>query len=266
MAETIQPIDYSVNLLAAVLWQYDNATNLQAILRERQAWYTENQEKFWTDWKADVFDLSTANSFGLAVWSIILGMPIYIMAPSGTGETWGFGEFHVNFNRGNFGAGSNATIQLSTEDARTLLRLRAFQIQSAGCVPEINRELAYIFAAERPAPNIPAAFVIDNQDMTCSYIFNFELSSSLQYVMRYFDVLPRPAGVQSNLIINFSGTLVTEDGADNYITEEDPQEDYTEEDGTTVYTAEDGTTPYTTEGDSIAGNYVTDSLIVGVDA
>lgn len=260
MTDTIQKIDYSVDLLKAVLWQYDNATNLQEILAARQAWYTENQEEFWINWEKDVFDLRTANSFGLAVWSIILGIPIYINVPNGTGESWGFGEFHANFNRGNFSVGNNSTIQISTEDARTLLRLRAYQIQSAGCVPEINRELADIFTPYSTEPGIPPAFVFDNYNMTCSYIFNFQLPSELQYVLQYFDVLPRPAGVQSNIIIEFTGNLVTENGASNYVTEAVTAEDYTAEDGTTLYTAEDGTTIYTTEG-SIAGNYVTDSIV-----
>lgn len=220
MTETVQTIDYSVNLLKAVLWEYNDAVNLQAILTARQAWYTENQQQFWTDWEADVFNLATANSFGLAIWSILLGLPIYITAPSGAEKSWGFEQYHANFNRGNFSVGSNSTIQLPIEDARILLQLRAFQLQSCGCVPEINRELKYIFGSYAPMPGVPAAFVIDNHDMTCTYVFNYQVSNSLQYVMRYFDILPRPSGVKSTLVLEFSGDLVTEDGLSNYVTED----------------------------------------------
>ncbi len=263
MTETIQPINYSVDLLRAVLWQYDDATNLQAILRARQAWYIENQQEFWQNWETDVFDLRTANSFGLAVWSIILGLPIFINAPSGSVESWGFGQYHANFNRGNFGIGSNPTVQLSVEDARILLRLRAYQIQSAGCVPEINRELADIFGGSSSILGVPAAFVIDNHDMTCTYIFNFLLPSELLFVLRYFDVLPRPAGVQSTIVVEFSGTLVTEDRASDYVTEAGAEEDYAAEDGVTLYTTEDSAEIYSTEETGGTNNYVTDPITVG---
>jgi hypothetical protein len=262
MTVTVQPIDYSVDLLKAVLWQYDSSTNLQAILQAKQAWYNQNQRDFWIDWQRDVFDLRTANNFGLAIWSIILGMPIYLTAPSGSTQTWGFNTYHANFNRGNFGKGSNSTIQLSTADARTLLQLRAFQIQSCGCVPEINRELAFIFGIDSVTPGAPAAYVIDNNDMTCTYVFNFSLTSSLQYVMQYFDVLPRPSGVKSTLVINLTGTLITEDGTGVYVTEGGAFTPYTTEDGLTNYTNESGSTNYTTES-GITGTYVTDHTIIG---
>ena len=76
MAATIQEFDFSVDLLQAILWQYNNATSLQSLLNSEQAWVIENQTEFWENWLRDVFDLRTANEFGLSVWSIILGIPL----------------------------------------------------------------------------------------------------------------------------------------------------------------------------------------------
>jgi hypothetical protein len=197
MTTTIQEFNYSVDLLQALLWQYNDAVNLQGLLASKQAWYTENQTEFWTNWYTDVFDLRTANDFGLAVWAIILGQSLYVNLSSAGRPTWGFEEFHRNFNRGNFASGAGSTVRLTTETSRILLRLRAYQLQTAACVPEINRMLADVFAGF-VAPGDTPAYVQDNLDMTCNYIFLFDLPTELSFALRYFDVLPRPAGVESD--------------------------------------------------------------------
>jgi hypothetical protein len=73
--DDIQQFDFSVNLLQALLWQYNGATNLQGLLEAKYNWYYTNQSQFWNDWIGNVFNLATADDFGLAVWSIILGQP-----------------------------------------------------------------------------------------------------------------------------------------------------------------------------------------------
>jgi hypothetical protein len=196
MTTTIQQFTYTVDLLKALLWQYNDAVNLQALLAAKQEWYNENQTEFWSNWYTDVFDLRTANDFGLAVWAIILGQSLYVNLNAAGRPTWGFEEFHRNFNRGNFGSGTGNTVRLSTETSRILLRCRAYQLQTAACVPEINRMLADIFA-DFVAPGATPAYVQDNLDMTCDYVFLFDLPAELQFALRYFDVLPRPAGVES---------------------------------------------------------------------
>lgn len=195
MTTTIQAMNYSVNLLQALIWQYNDAVNLQGILNAKQNWYNVNQTEFWENWYTDVFDLRTANDFGLVVWSIILGQSLYVNLSIAGRPTWGFGEYHVNFNRGNFGGSAGTTVRLDTETARVLLRLRAYQLQTAACVPEINRMLADIFASYVAPGEVPA-YVQDNLDMTCTYKFLFPVSSEIQFVLRYFDILPRPAGVK----------------------------------------------------------------------
>ena len=200
MTETIQAFDYSVNLLQALLWEYNDAVNLQAILANEQAWYTQNQTEFWQNWYTDVFDLRTANDFGLQVWAIILGMSLYVNLNSTGRPTWGFEQYHFNFTRGNFATSAGSTVRLGADEARVLLRLRAYQIQSATCAPEINRMLADVFSSFVPDGDVPA-YVTDGLDMTCTYNFLFDLSAELQYVLTYFDVLPRPSGVKLTIVV-----------------------------------------------------------------
>lgn len=192
----IQEFDFSVDLMRALLWQYNDAENLQSILQSKQDWYNENQANFWNDWYNDVFNLMTANNFGLTVWSIILDIPIVVVSqPPDTGEIpWGFEAYSENYNNGNF-AGSSSPIQtLTTEQARTVLRMRYFQITSRGTIPEINRFLSILFELEG------GAFVRDNLDMNMEYVFLFPIPSKLQFIFENYDILPRPAGVEVSYV------------------------------------------------------------------
>jgi hypothetical protein len=198
----IQFFDYAVDLLQAILWQYNNAANIQGLLELKSDWYFANQSQFWNYWFNNVFNLATANDFGLAVWSIILNQPTYINngPPQSGYPAWGFGQYRKNFTNGNFQDTNGSTYQLPTEWARLLLQLRYFQLTSAGTVPEVNRELAYLFADFGPA------YLQDRLDMTQCYVFDFDMPAALILILQNFDVLPRPAGVQSEYI---QGNLIT---------------------------------------------------------
>lgn len=194
--DDIQLFDSSVNLLQALLWQYNDATNLQGLLNAKNMWYLENQTNFWNSWYQDVFNLATANQFGLIVWSIILGLPLYVNTPPVSGSPiFGFSGSTtgaVNFDSGILGDinGSSELLPINTQ--RIALQLRYFQLTSSGTVPEINRMLKYVFAS------YGSAYLLDGHDMTQSYIFNFPLTWDLTYLFTNYDLLPRPAGVQSN--------------------------------------------------------------------
>lgn len=98
----IQDFNFSVDLLRAVLWQYDTAPNLQSLLTAKQRWYLERHTTFWSDWVRDVFDLRTANDFGLSVWAVILGIPLEVNVGG------------PNPNKPTFGFGGNKTVNLTT--------------------------------------------------------------------------------------------------------------------------------------------------------
>lgn len=192
-----QVIDYNVDLLRAVLWQYNDAARLQTLLVRKQGWYDAEYLQFWQDWFRDVFDLRSATDFGQSVWAIILGLPLTIEpVDEGSATLWGFGPDNYNFERGNF-APSTVGISLSNTERRVLLQLRYFQLVTRCAVPEINRFLRYVFAPWG------AAYVRDNLNMTMTYVFEFVPPPRLLYILQLYDVLPRPAGVQ----IDFTTTL-----------------------------------------------------------
>lgn len=198
MTSKIQAFDFSVNLLQALLWQHDKAANLQSIIQQKQAWYDENQTAFWGNWITDVFDLRTANSFGLSVWSIILELPLIVsIAPAPMGQLpFGFEAFNKNFTFGNFKPQAQGIQTLTPDQARIALRLRYFQLQSRGTIPEINRFMKYLFK------ETGAVWVVDGSTpMTIKYVFAFVPSSQLQFVLEQYDILPRPAGVGVSYVI-----------------------------------------------------------------
>ena len=109
----IEKFDYSTNLTAVILWQYNEATNLLSLINQKQAWYDINQTQFWENWFNQVFYLGADNNqisfFGLAVWSIILDVPLFVpVAEVEQGVVWGFNDY-VTSQTGTL----NATVAVS---------------------------------------------------------------------------------------------------------------------------------------------------------
>jgi len=195
MSQGVREFDFSVDLLQALLWQYESALSLQSLLEQKQNWYNVNQQQFWESWYRDVFNLQTANQFGLSVWAIILDIPIIVVVtPPADVVGFGWGPLHKNFTHGNFRATAGSQ-ELTVEQARTVLRMRYFQITSRGTVPEINKFLKILFGDLGPA------YVQDNYDMTMTYVFEFAVPSNLSYIFKNFDILPRPAGVSASISV-----------------------------------------------------------------
>lgn len=193
----IQEFDFDVNLLEPLLWQYNDALRTQSLLESKQAWYNANQRDFWSNWYRDVFDLRTANDFGLAVWSIILNVPLFVNTPViiPTNDAWGFGEFRKNFDNAPFGNTGSGVNELTTEQKRLVLRMRYFQLTTRGAIPEINEFLYSI------RDILGECYALDGLNMTMTYVFTIAPSANIMYVLENFDILPRPAGVELNIVV-----------------------------------------------------------------
>ena len=191
MSNRILQFDSSVDLLKSLLWQHDNAEKLKALVSAKQKWIESNQEAFWESWYRDVFNIDTANAFGLSVWSRILGLPLQVKITGDKSKAaFGFGINHQNFGNGNFARADDSEQSISESQARLALKMRYFQITSRGSVTEINEWLHALFGSEG------RAFVADSGDMTyATYIFLFEPSSQVRFLLEKYDLLPRQAGV-----------------------------------------------------------------------
>ena len=213
MTVRVQPFNPQLNILRALLWAHNDAENLQGLLQAKQNWYTENFVEFFDNWVAEVFDLRTANDFGLSVWSVILDLPLFGESNISPDDypAFGFdtGEDPVTSPirafadegsdppafGGNFAVDARGAFGISTEDKRLLLRLRYFQLITRGAIPEINRFLLHLFG-----PN--EIYALDGLDMTMTYVIVGPRALSVLSLLQLFDILPRPAGVRLDYTID----------------------------------------------------------------
>ena len=198
MSDRVQPFDQSVNVLPSILWQYENADKFVRLIQSQQAWIDENQNKFWHDWFRDVFDVDTANSFGLSVWAIILGINLAVPTTPTVGNTsWGFGANRRNFGRGNFGRDRDGQINLSLDQQRLVIKLRLAQIIVRPTAYYINEMLESIL--NTPGRSVYAYDTLDMEYVV--YVFDFAPDSQLRFILENYDLLPRPSGVGVQWIV-----------------------------------------------------------------
>lgn len=214
----IEEFNYTqdMDIMPAVLWQYENAPNLMTLIRNKQAWLDTYHSAFWLDFQKNIFDLTTENPtlFGLAVWSIILNLPLFVaIRPDDPSKpTWGFNAFDPTFpdllnsyknfgdtivlnpGSGNF-SNRGSYFTLTIFEQQFLLRLRYFQLSNLGDIIDINQFLNYLCTNNR-IQYTGTIYVIDNLDMTISYVFTTnDFPPDLLNVINDLDLLPRPVGV-----------------------------------------------------------------------
>lgn len=188
----------TINLLAALDWQRSKAEKLKALIQKKQEWYEKNHCEFWNSWVDDVFNLDTANDFGLSVWSIILDEPITgVTEPSPLDyPSFGFNsDDDENFNNGSFGSDQAEEFNFTTEQKRTLLKLKAYILHMSGSVPDINDALARLFGAGQ-------IVALDNLNMGLVYLISSEELIGFIREIRSRDLLPRPAAVSVETVLD----------------------------------------------------------------
>lgn len=193
---SVQQFDFSLDLMSVLPWQKDSSPNIRALLEKKNEWYNSAHTQFWEDWHRDVFNLLTANDFGLNVWSIILDLPLYtnLNVSPDTYPAFGFKMFGRNFDQGNFATSGNISNLLTLDERRLLLLLRWFNLESDGSMYSINTAMHRIFKGN--------VYCLDNQDMTITYVFLERINDVLFTLLNQYDILPRPAGVGVKILIS----------------------------------------------------------------
>lgn len=179
------------DLSKALLWRHNDAVKLQSLIANKQAFYDKHVTQFFDDWQRDVFNLDTANDFGLTVWGIILGFPISVNTtdPAPINGSFGFGEFRKNF--GSQFAPADETLSLTTEIARIVLKLRFYGIVTRATIPECTAIVKEVFK------DYGDCYCLDGLNMTIRYVFNFDLPSGIRQILNDFDLLPRQNSVEA---------------------------------------------------------------------
>lgn len=187
---TIQDFNINVNLLEAILWQYNEAEHLIKIVDNDNEWYKYNVSGFLNQWYYDVFNVDTVTEFGLSVWAKILDINFSKKLPDRTDSNiFGFGAFRKNFRNGNFAPPEDEIYQLSLVQKRLIIKLTYQKYNILPSVPEINKIIRALINQD--------SYIADGFDMTNNVIILKEqIPREIQFVLDNFDVLPRPAGVQ----------------------------------------------------------------------
>ncbi len=158
-----------IDLTKHIFWQYNNAPAINSLINSKQNWYEKNQVGYWQDWVKNVLNITSANDHGLSIWGILLGIPR---------------TYLVN--------GEN--MSLSREQYKTVILARLRMLKMRATIPEINKLLNFIFG------KYGKAYVIDNLNMSLTYVFNFQLTDLQLAVIRDAGILPKPAGVEAQII------------------------------------------------------------------
>lgn len=177
-----------------ILWQYNNAPALNSLMQSKQAWYDTNHNNFWNDYIKNVLNISTANDYGLSIWGSILQIPR---------------TFLVN--------GNEETVDI--EEYRTLIQARMLLLRTRATLPEINEFLKFVYG------KYGKAFVVDNNDMTISYMFSFQLTNLQIAILQTIPLLPKPAGVKIS-IFSSNGVVFGFNGSNAYPFDQAPFASY----------------------------------------
>ncbi|HBC5903992.1 TPA: DUF2612 domain-containing protein, partial [Proteus mirabilis] len=131
--------------------------------------FEKSMVSFWQNWYRDVFNIDTANDFGLSIWSRILDVPLGIdIPPSDKNKIgFGFGKKKANF-KANFRRNADYTLSLTVDQKRMLVRMRYFNLTQSPTVTNINEFLKRFFWRDDSK-----VFVLDPLDMSYMYyVFN----------------------------------------------------------------------------------------------
>ena len=182
---------FSADFRDVILWQYDRAENLKSLVAGKQDFYDKNIDQFYTDWYRDVFNLDTANYFGLIVWAIILGCTEYIEITKKLGQkAIGYGEYHKNFHESNF-ALSNYIYTLPIESLRKLLKAQMYNFNSRGSLYDLNRLVTLSF------PNHNAYVTV--ADRVITFHFPIPLDDDDMNLLLWSNILPIPVGFKRTI-------------------------------------------------------------------
>lgn len=193
---------YEMKIVRPIDWQRNKAPKITKIVQSKQDWYERYKMKFWNDWRKDVFDLKTANDFGLVIWCNILNVPAQAFVFGEHNNYWAFGDKRKNFFAVNTGIGSTkggnftdgGLSGLNTEEARKSLRMRYYSLILNNSVPAINAALLDVFG--RDDNGLSNAYVIDNNDMTMTYVHKDYWSRAMVENLIKYDIMPRPGTVK----------------------------------------------------------------------
>lgn len=184
---TPAPFDFNTTVIS----QYANSPILLKLIENFSQYIdpTANLDAFYDI----IWNVDTAQGVGLDIWGRIVGVSRVITT---VGDIdFGFAEAGtvsaVGFNQGEFhsGAETSSNNSLSDDAFRLLIFAKALSNITDCSVTSINQIMMSLF------PGRGDCHVVDNNNMTLTYVFNFATTPVEKAVIQGSGVLPRPTGV-----------------------------------------------------------------------
>lgn len=164
----------------------------------------------------NVWNIDTAQGYGLDVWGRIVGITRYIQVPSNIDyfgfKTGGSPEHSLPFGSGVFYAGKNSTQTYALSDAayRSLILFRAMVNIAAVNIPTLNRLInlllggitglyvanGYVLDGYFSNRGGQQAYVVDLGNMQMRYVIGYSLNVYQSAIVNTPGVLPNPSGVK----------------------------------------------------------------------
>lgn len=150
---------YNADVRQHLKWLQNEAPYITSLTNKKALWIDKYHEEFWAEWYANVYNINTANQFGLSLWCIILGVSSDLFNFNPATQRWAFGANRENFvyddkyhspalpaakqsKGGNFGNDETALTNL--DDIRTLLKFRYATLVSNGRIQYMNMMMNWI--------------------------------------------------------------------------------------------------------------------------
>lgn len=203
-----------IDVEQTIISQYANSPILLQLIRNMNQ-YLDQRANFQAFYDF-VWNVYTAQGFGLDIWGRIVGLPNGRLLRLGANtDTFGFINSDsppdwAPFNQGTFynGATVSTTFRLGDDAFRTLILAKALANITATTSQALNQLLRNLF------PGRGVAYVIDNgksntalNGMTMTFVFEFSLSQVEYAILTQSGVMPHPAGVGFNVIVVPGGLI-----------------------------------------------------------
>ena len=180
----------------SIISQYANSPILDAMITafNAAADMTENLDNFYDM----VFNVLTAEGYGLDVWGRIVGVSRTLNVP-GSGQYFGFGSGGTSPWTGFGGAGFYAGVQITNNVVLTDAQFRPLVLAKAatniwdGSMPAFNAILLALFKGRG------TCYVADGLNMSITLTFQFALTALDAAIVTSSGVLPQPIGVTVNV-------------------------------------------------------------------
>ena len=177
------------NVESTIGSQYANSPAIDALIASMNTWMdpTPNLQQFYSF----VWNILTAQGFGLDIWGSILGVERTLQIPATTSYFGFSGGDGVPFNNAPFYAGESPTQAYRLPDPQylSLLLAKAFANIAATTIPAMNQMLQLLFG------DSGVAYVVDVGNMILTLYFEFNLTPVQYAIVANSGVLPHPTGV-----------------------------------------------------------------------